>query len=296
MSPLIPPIFQSLASERATIAFINHVDYLELEYSQGRVTLINLLNKQGYERPLADAYNYAYQNYLKDSANVDYHHFDLNEKPRSKAKETWRQLFHTIKTAVNEQGFLCARAAPVNSWPWFDPSSRDRFARKRNMGEYMANGPPSSSSVDLLNAGDGSRANTTILRIQTGVTRINCLDCLDRTNMIEYVVGTRALMLMLAELGVSTVPPQREWHEEDYHVTDVRRALGSRGLELYRLMWFQNGNAIAQQYTGTGALNSQFITTGHHHCSHNRFSVASKVMDGFHAMGMSAICVVPGNV
>ncbi len=46
-----------------------------------------------------------------------------------------------------------------------------------------------------------------------------------------------------------------------------------------------NGDAIAQQYTGTGALNSQFILSGHHHGERNRAVFWRKLADGYNAIG-----------
>ena len=40
-----------------------------------------------------------------------------------------------------------------------------------------------------------------ILKIQRGVARTNCIDCLDRTNAAQFVIGKRALVLQLHALG-----------------------------------------------------------------------------------------------
>jgi len=44
-------------------------------------------------------------------------------------------------------------------------------------------------------SGDGSI-------LQSGVVRSNCIDCLDRTNAAQFVVGKRALACQLQALGV----------------------------------------------------------------------------------------------
>ena len=38
-------------------------------------------------------------------------------------------------------------------------------------------------------------------RIQSGVARTNCIDCLDRTNAAQFVIGKRALGHQLQALG-----------------------------------------------------------------------------------------------
>jgi len=43
-------------------------------------------------------------------------------------------------------------------------------------------------------------------RIQTGVLRTNCVDCLDRTNSAQFVAGKCALAHQLFSLGVLSEP------------------------------------------------------------------------------------------
>lgn len=40
------------------------------------------------------------------------------------------------------------------------------------------------------------------LRMQTGIARTNCIDCLDRTNAAQFVIGKRALGHQLHALGI----------------------------------------------------------------------------------------------
>ena len=44
--------------------------------------------------------------------------------------------------------------------------------------------------------------NSLTLRLQNGVARTNCIDCLDRTNAAQFVIGKRVLGLQLQVLGV----------------------------------------------------------------------------------------------
>lgn len=52
---------------------------------------------------------------------------------------------------------------------------------------------------------DGS-CNFDHMRIQNGVARTNCIDCLDRTNAAQFVIGKRALGHQLHALGVIDYP------------------------------------------------------------------------------------------
>ena len=73
---------------------------------------------------------------------------------------------------------------------------------------------------------------------QSGVVRTNCIDCLDRTNVAQFVVGLKALGTQLQLLGITG--------------QDEVRAHSSVGLQLmaqYEAM----GDALAQQYGGSEA-------------------------------------------
>ena len=42
--------------------------------------------------------------------------------------------------------------------------------------------------------------------LQRGVVRVNCVDCLDRTNVAQYYVGAHVLGKQLHALGISDTP------------------------------------------------------------------------------------------
>ncbi|ORX99166.1 hypothetical protein K493DRAFT_1669 [Basidiobolus meristosporus CBS 931.73] len=87
-----------------------------------------------------------------------------------------------------------------------------------------------------------------ILKKQTSVTRTNCMDCLDRTNVVQSVLARRALTSQLREIGV--LGP----HEQCDQFADFEFLL--------RNVWADNANAISIAYSGTGALKTDFTRTG----------------------------------
>lgn len=49
---------------------------------------------------------------------------------------------------------------------------------------------------------------------QSGVLRANCMDCLDRTNVVQSAIGGWALQKQLTELGLSIdlqADPKTQW-------------------------------------------------------------------------------------
>ncbi|KAG8442678.1 hypothetical protein GDO86_011464 [Hymenochirus boettgeri] len=83
---------------------------------------------------------------------------------------------------------------------------------------------------------------------QDGIFRSNCMDCLDRTNVIQSLLARRSLQAQLQRLGVLHVG-QRIDEQLQFE-------------KIYKNAWADNANACAKQYAGTGALKTDFTRTG----------------------------------
>jgi hypothetical protein len=83
---------------------------------------------------------------------------------------------------------------------------------------------------------------------QTSVVRTNCMDCLDRTNVVQSMLARFALNRQLVDLGVL---PRGETFtsDEDFEV-------------LFRKLWADNADVVSKSYSGTGALKTDFTRTG----------------------------------
>ncbi|XP_071946765.1 phosphatidylinositide phosphatase SAC2-like [Antedon mediterranea] len=95
---------------------------------------------------------------------------------------------------------------------------------------------------------------------QNSVLRINCMDCLDRTNVVESAFARILLHRQLTKLGL-LLP--------DENLPDI---LGST----FRQLWANNGDTISRQYAGTVALKGDFTRTGE-----RKFTGLMK--DGYHS-------------
>ncbi|GMM53891.1 hypothetical protein DAKH74_005070 [Maudiozyma humilis] len=82
---------------------------------------------------------------------------------------------------------------------------------------------------------------------QHGVFRTNCLDCLDRTNLVQQMMSLQLLKTFLYD--VELVP-----HNAPLDSTDLVRKHNS--------LWADQGDQISQIYTGTNALKSSFSRKG----------------------------------
>lgn len=86
-----------------------------------------------------------------------------------------------------------------------------------------------------------------IITRQDGIFRTNCLDCLDRTNLIQQVISRNIVENILRNSSSGG-------HREELYAEDV--------LARHNLLWADNGDAISQIYTGTNALKSSFSRSG----------------------------------
>ncbi|KAL7028764.1 hypothetical protein ACKWTF_005985 [Chironomus riparius] len=84
---------------------------------------------------------------------------------------------------------------------------------------------------------------------QDGVFRTNCIDCLDRTNVVQSMLAKRSLQQTLTKLGILNKGQTLE-------------NIGSSMIDLFKNIWADNADLISIQYSGTGALKTDFTRTG----------------------------------
>ncbi|CAN6651828.1 polyphosphoinositide phosphatase [Trichomonascus vanleenenianus] len=83
--------------------------------------------------------------------------------------------------------------------------------------------------------------NLSGMTIQDGICRTNCIDCLDRTNAAQFVIGKRALGYQLQALGV---------------VDNPNIEYDSDAVNLLTEMFHDHGDTIALQYGGSHLVNT----------------------------------------
>ncbi|KAK4047513.1 Phosphoinositide phosphatase sac1 [Microbotryomycetes sp. JL221] len=83
---------------------------------------------------------------------------------------------------------------------------------------------------------------------QTSVVRTNCMDCLDRTNVVQSALAKWVLNNQLRQVGVLSTKESIEEH--------------SAFLHLFRNVWADNADVVSRAYSGTGALKTDYTRTG----------------------------------
>lgn len=116
-------------------------------------------------------------------------------------------------------------------------SVRDLIRRDRNLG-----GKLEDFGYCLLGTGEKSEVPS-LIHTQEGVFRTNCLDCLDRTNVVQDILSLLALSAYLPNLNPN-------WSSSDILLT------------AHRTLWAENGDSLSKIYAGTGALNTSFTRSG----------------------------------
>ncbi|XP_008837699.1 synaptojanin-2 isoform X1 [Nannospalax galili] len=76
-------------------------------------------------------------------------------------------------------------------------------------------------------------------RFQKGTLRMNCLDCLDRTNTVQSFIALEVLHLQLESLGLNSKP------------------IVDRFVESFKAMWSLNGHSLSKVFTGSRALEGK---------------------------------------
>lgn len=93
-------------------------------------------------------------------------------------------------------------------------------------------------TTSFFHNGDG---HTSPIRVQNGVARTNCIDCLDRTNAAQFVIGKRALGHQLHALGI---------------LEDTTVNYDTDAVNLFTHMYHDHGDTIAVQYGGSQLVNT----------------------------------------
>ncbi|KAF2165177.1 hypothetical protein M409DRAFT_24563 [Zasmidium cellare ATCC 36951] len=145
------------------------------------------------------------------------------------------EAFEKHTKQVNEKGGIYGKQI---GWEWFDFHAQCKGMKFENVQILM-----DTLQGQLNSFGWAVKQNDKNIRQQTGVLRTNCMDCLDRTNVVQSAIAGWALQQQLSELGLNIdlkADPKTQW---------------------FNTLWADNGDAISKQYAGTSALKGDFTRT-----------------------------------
>ena len=209
-------------------AFDKHFESLEMDY--GTIHILNLLSvsKPG-EAELTARYNYHVQHSPLNQV------VDLGGTAENRLLESQFDFHAETKGPGGYEAASMVRRLIQNRADGFAYFLCDDGDRAR----------------DGYNNEKATRVGTVVILQQEGVFRTNCLDCLDRTNLIQTIISQMAMELFLQ-------------HRNEHPTADFWVRHSS--------LWADNGDALSKIYAGTGALKSSFTR-------HGKMSLAGAIAD-----------------
>ncbi|EDU43700.1 Phosphoinositide polyphosphatase Sac family [Pyrenophora tritici-repentis] len=147
------------------------------------------------------------------------------------------ELYEQHAKSLNENGGIDGKGKQLG-FEWFDFHNVCRGMRFENVSKLMDSIEPfmkSSSWVEI--------SNDQIQQRQSGILRTNCMDCLDRTNVVQSACARTALEAQLS-IGSYNIDLQND-----------------PSTSWFNTLWADNGDAISRQYAGTAALKGDFTRT-----------------------------------
>ncbi|KAI3973162.1 hypothetical protein MKX01_020897 [Papaver californicum] len=236
-----------------------HFDDLRERYGNPIIVLnlIKTREKKRRESKLRSEFAYAIEVINKELSaenRLRFLHLDLNRHFKSKGKNVLELLGRFAEYSLGLTGFFHSLLTPdlvPEGRSIFENNDTRVLPPENHLGNELKN-------VDNLEMGTAEgdndcEANENPLikqpKLQNGVLRTNCIDCLDRTNVAQYSYGLAALGHQLHSLGLIDSPKITQ---------DNPLALQFMGL--YEIM----GDTIAFQYGGSAAHNKIFsLIRGH---------------------------------
>ncbi|QRW08596.1 recessive suppressor of Secretory defect protein [Ceratobasidium sp. AG-Ba] len=185
----------------------------DLKQNYGDVVLVNLVNQVGYERPVKEAFERAMEDVMEGPTGLS-----VGLGRVGKVEGVGYEYFDFHKEC---KGMRWDRIQLLV----------DRLQQRLDTHGYFHVSPTSVTPVQT----------------QRGVVRTNCMDCLDRTNVVQSTLAKRVLEKQLAVAGIL---------REGEGIDDTEF------LPIFRNAWADHADYVSNAYSGSGALKADFTRTG----------------------------------
>lgn len=137
-------------------------------------------------------------------------------------------------------------AEPV-AYVWFDFHHECRKMAWHNLAKLLTEVEEQFTQYGWFECDGEGR----LLQRQRGVFRVNCMDNLDRTNVVMSLFARRT-MLMALQLQLSSTDKASSVLDSPYESFEV----------VFKNAWADNADYVSKMYAGTGALKTDFTRTG----------------------------------
>lgn len=195
--------------------------------------LVNLVNQKGREDKVKKAYEQMVRILVSSPSEATQADYGTNEKihvvEASEKSQTYDKLHYVYFDFHNEtKGLKWHRAQLL----------LDQLKQGLIKGQYFRGVSMPADAQGRLE----------VRNQQTAVVRTNCMDCLDRTNVIQSMIARWTLTRQLIDTGAL----------KSGESADDDKAFES----LFRNIWADNADVVSRSYSGTGALKTDFTRTG----------------------------------
>ncbi|KAL8635575.1 MAG: hypothetical protein Q9228_006946, partial [Teloschistes exilis] len=195
--------------------------------------LVNLVNQRGREDRVKEAYEQLVRTLVSgpnESTQADYVTDEkIHVVEASQSNQEYDRLHYVYFDFHNETKGL-------------------RWHRAQLLLDQLKNGLVQGQYFRGLDMPGDAQGRLEVRNRQTAVVRTNCMDCLDRTNVIQTMLARWILTRQLLDMGV--LKPGES--------ADDDRAFRT----LFQNVWADNADVVSRSYSGTGALKTDFTRTG----------------------------------
>ncbi|KAF4504336.1 hypothetical protein G6O67_008498 [Ophiocordyceps sinensis] len=226
------PKLQVRSTESALAAAQKHFDEQIRLY--GDNYLINLVNQKGRECRVKESYEQMAEMLVS------------GPKERREADRLTEEKFTTIQPGSERQEFDRLH------YIYFDYHNETKgmkmqkaYALVEKLHDALA-AQAYFRGVDTPAAMDG---RVDVRGLQTSVMRVNCMDCLDRTNVVQSMFARHMLDRIFQDVGLMS---------RGVSFRDVDPAFEHE----FRNMWADNADVVSSSYAGTGAMKTDVTRTG----------------------------------
>ena len=219
-----------------------HIHISELINGYDSIHCINLIDKKKDQLMIGKEYENLVNEFKtkepKMGKNLDFSWFDFHSECRKMQYNNIKKLFlqENVSKNLEESKYNIVK---------FDKNKYLELIeeKKELKKEDILFNYDTDEKYDLL----------VYIQKQKVVFRTNCIDSLDRTNVVQSVFGRYFLLLILKDLKLSNVSPSKDNISISFKDGFERK---------FKNIWADNGDHISHAYSGNEAMKSDYVRTG----------------------------------
>eukprot|EP01071_Lankesteria_metandrocarpae_P007604 Lankesteria_metandrocarpae@DN4729_c0_g1_i1.p2 len=246
-----PNIHLLTAPSLRTVIAKSHFEWLAQRYGS-RVVVLNLIRQEG---PKESELCRAFEDLVVDCQSV----FESANQPIAVNSHEPNQMY-AIKIGdgdVVKDKPKIGITLSYMAYDWLDEEGRLGFdAALRQLFEW-SEGIVNCTGYDILSlieASKGWRFDATRCA-QRGISRVNCVDCLDRTNLAMFAIGQCAIRKQISHLLSQSQSTSVNWSPNASNDID----LSTEALSIIANIWGDVGDHLSFGYAGSEALHRATI-------------------------------------